>query len=362
MRTIVLFMSLVCAACGATAGATVDGSLVGAWQMTGTTMTSSMQKSGAFFMRIEPDGTYALVSSGGPEFVVDAGRFTAASGGGYVRRMATGLEDRGSYERSGTQLRFRSAYGELAGTPARAGDGEPGLTRVATLSRIPPRNHVSQWTARAALVAELWQRDARLEYVSMTGFDARGLLTPDSSVTIGFYSRALDRFLLVSPARNGSGVPVVFTAPRSGQGLGPRGIPLPITDLALLVERQRAAGQPATYAAADLRFVSNGAAPPRLLWMARLQSGAGLDRHCLDVATARAVDCRAVAGDPRAELAALEQRAAAAWRAMQSRLDAGDASSGDFSYVPQTDFERCDGRGGSHNGVGCFASDGSEIR
>ena len=362
MRAILLLSSLFAAGCGASAGVDpLDTGLVGVWQARGTVMTASMQRTGTFLLRIASDGTYALVSTGGPDFVADTGRFTQARAGGYVRQMPTGLEDRGQYSLTPERLRFTSIYGELEATRAPSGAGEPGLTRLATMARIPVRNHVSHWTARAAQYAALWQRDARLEYVSLTGFDERGLLKTDTSVTIGFYSPSQDRFLLLSPAPGGRSSMVLSTMPRGDRAVGSRAIPLPIVDLAILANRQRQAGQRARYSAADLRFVSQGGAS-RLLWVARLEVSNGLDRHCLDVARAEVVDCRAVAGDPRADLAQLEQRAAAAWASMQSRLGAGDTSSGDFSYVPPTDFERCGLRGGSHNGVGCFATDGAEIR
>ncbi len=356
-----LFAVVACGAGARGAGGPVDRALVGAWRGSGTVMTASVQRSGSFVLRIAEDGAYVLVSSDGPDFVVDTGHFTEGRAGGYVRRMSSGLEDRGRYEVEGDRLRFTSVYGELKATRAATGEGEPGLTRVATLARLPTRNHISQWTARAAQYAQLWQADARLEYVSLAGFDDRGLLLPQTSATIGFYSPSVDGFLLLSP-RGDTGAMVMSTSPRGGREVGPRAIPVPIIDLAMLVNRQRAAGQAVRYSTATLRFVTTGGAPPRLLWMAATADSTGLDRHCLDAATGEVVDCRRVAGDPRADLEALERRAVAAWTAMQQRLSAGDASSGDFSYVPPSDFERCGLRGGSHNGVGCFGGDGAEIR
>jgi len=363
MRVLLILASLLVSGCVARGGAAgVDPGLVGTWQANGTVMTGSMQRSGAFLLRVREEGDYVLASSGATAFVIDTGRFTQAGGGAYVRRMQTGLEDRGTYEVSAGGLRVTSMYGQFTASRAAAGVGEPDLTRIATLALMPPRNHISQWTARAAQYAGIWKRDARLEYVSMAGFDDRGLLGPETSATIGFYSPSVDQFLLLSPAPGGTGAMVVSTSPRGGRAVGPRGIPVPIIDLAMLVNRQRAAGRPVRYAAADLRFVAEGGAAPRLLWMARTAGSTGLDRDCLDAATGEVVDCRRVAGDPRADLEALERRAVAAWAAMQQRWATGDTSSGDFSYVPPSDFERCGLRGGSHNGVGCFGSDGSEIR
>lgn len=343
------------------ASAAIEPGLVGTWQATGTTMTSSMQRTGSFLLRIESDGRYLLVSQGDTDFVVDSGKYAQARDGGYVRTAATGLEDRGRYELRGDRLRFTSFYGELTARRAAARAGEPMLTRVATLQRIPPRNQIAHWTSRAAQYAELWSPDARLEYVSMTGFDGRGLLTPTSSATIGFYSPARGRLLLLSPMQNGTGLTMSIGMPGAYQAAA-RGIPVPIVDFAMLVNRQRAGGVNARYATADLRWYGEGRAPPRLLWLARLASGTGFERHCLDAATVEIVDCRRNAGDPEADLAALEKRARAAWAAMQQRWSSGDASSGDLSYVPQSDFDRCGARGGSFNGVGCYESSGTEIR
>lgn len=343
------------------ASAAIDPGLVGTWQATGTTMTSSMQRTGSFLLRIDRDGRYLLVSQGDTDFVVDSGKYAEARGGAYVRAAASGLEDRGRYALRGDELRFTSFYGELTARRAPAGAGEPTLTRVATLQRIPPRNQIAHWTSRAAQYAELWSPDARLEYVSMTGFDERGLLTPTSSATIAFYSPARGRLLLLSPMQNGAGL-TMSPAARGSYQPAARGIPVPIVDFAMLVNRQRDAGVGARYATADLRWYAEGRAPPSLMWLARLTSGAGFDRHCLDAATVEIVDCRRNAGDPEAELAALEKRAKAAWAAMQQRWSSGDSSSGDLSFVPQSDFDRCGARGGSFNGVGCYESSGAEIR
>jgi hypothetical protein len=359
-----LLMSAACllAGCSGTVGAgAIDPAFVGTWQARGTVMTSSMQRTGTFALRIERDGTYLLASQGGSEFVVDSGRYSTARDGGYVRTTASGLEDRGTYVRSGGGFRLRSFYGELAASPAAPGSGGPAFTRLATLLRVPPRNHVSHWVSRAAQYAQLWQADARLDTVSMTDFDDRGLLKPTSMVTISFYSPSHDTFLLLSPTRSGTGAMTMSVAPRAGRAVAARGIPVPVVDFAMLVNRQRDAGVSARYATADLRYYGEGGAP-RLLWLARTQGGAGFERHCLDAATVAVVDCRRFAGDPEKELAALQRRAAAAWAAMQQRWSSGDSSSGDLSYLPPSDFDRCGSRGGSFNGVGCYDSIGSEIR
>lgn len=343
------------------AGAALEPGLVGTWRASGTTMTGSMQRTGSFLLRIEHDGRYVLVSQGGTDFVVDSGRYVEARGGGYVRAAASGLEDRGRYALRGDELRFTSFYGELTARRAPADAGEPMLTRVATLLRIPTRNQIAHWTSRAAQYAELWAPDARLEYVSMSGFDERGLLSPTSTASIGFYSPARGRLLLLSPMRNGAGMTMSLGSSGSFQPAA-RGIPVPIVDFAMLVNRQRDAGVSARYAAAKLGWYGEGRAPPRLLWLATLDRGAGFERHCLDAATVQIVDCRRYAGDPEAELAALEKRARAAWAEMQQRWSSGDSSSGNLSYVPPSDFDRCGARGGSFNGVGCYESSGAEIR
>ncbi len=358
-----LILSLaITAGCGNDTTDGVDSDLIGTWQASGTMMTGSMHRSGDFLLRIETDGAYLLLSQGGTDFVIDAGRFSETPDGSYVRKTSTGLEDRGTWEIQGDALHLHSLYGELTARRADPATGEPDLTRLTTLLRIPPRNHISHWVSRAAQYAVLWQPDARLEYVSMLGFDERGLLLPTTSATIAFYSPERDLLLLLSPTATASGAMTMAVVPRGSRPVSPRGIPVPVMDFALLVNRHFDAGQRERYATADLRWFAEGAGPPRLLWLAALEGRGGFDRHCLDAITATVVDCRQHAGDHYAEFAALEERAEAAWATLQQRWAAGDASSGDLSYTPQSDFERCSGRGGSHNGVGCFFSSGEEIR
>jgi hypothetical protein len=357
-----LWLAGLLAAAATSAAAAIDPMLVGTWDARGTVMTSSMQKSGAFLLRIGADGRYLLVSSGDGDFVADTGRFASASAGGYVRVTATGLEDRGSYARAAGGLTLRSFYGEFAARPAPAGAGEPALTRLATLLRVAPGADVAGWVARGAQYAELWARDARLEYVSVTEPDADGRLGPRSTATVGFYSPLRNRFLTLSPTRTGSGAMVAFTAPRSGQILGPRGIPVPIVDLATLVRQMRKGGFAGRYATADLRFYGDTPSKSRLLWLARLEGGAGLRRHCLDAARGAVVDCNRFAGDPAAELDALGRRATAAWAAMQRRWSSGDASATSMELPPPSSFDQCGMMGGTmRDGTTCIGGGGDRL-
>lgn len=355
-------MLLLLAGATTASPAAIDPMLVGTWDAQGMVMTSSMQKSGAFLLRIGADGRYLLVSRGDGDFVADTGRFFSAKAGGYVRVTATGLEDRGSYSRSTAGLALRSFYGELAAKPAPAGAGEPALTRLATLLRIAPGTDVAGWVARGAQYAELWARDARLEYVSITEPDADGRLGPRSTATVGFYSPQRNRFLTLSPARSGGGTMIAFTAPRSGQVLGPRGIPVPIVDLSTLVRETRKAGFTGRYATADLRFYGDAPSTSRVLWLARIQGGAGLQRHCLDAARGTVADCNRFAGDPAAELDALGRRAAAAWAAMQRRWSRGDTNAASMELPPPGSFDQCGMMGGTmRDGTTCIGAGGDRL-
>ena len=338
----------------------IDSDLVGTWRGEGTVMTSSMQKNGRYLLRIEPDGHFLLVVRSANDFAVDSGRFDAASRGGFVRRLSTGLEDRGTYRIDGGTLQFSSTFATWSAQRSHDPADETALRLLAVLERTPVRPRISDWVVRARANALLWQPDAALEYVSLAGLGEDGLLRPDTTATIGFYSKRTDQFLLLSPTRTGGGALTSSVAARAGRQLGPRPIPVPIRDVDELVKGERARGFRGAYGDVQLRFFGDSPAKARVLWMATVSNSPRFERHCLDVAAGTLTDCRPLAGDPEKDYRELEARAAAAWAAMQRQSAGGSVDSSSLE-MPRSDYERCNGAGGTYNGSECFNSYGEKV-
>lgn len=337
----------------------IDSALVGTWQGEGTVMTSSMQKSGRYVLRIEPDGRFLLVVRSARDFAVDSGRFETASRGAFVRRLSTGLEDRGTYRLQGGSVQFTSFYATWGAQRSAAAVDESALRLLAVLERTPVRPRISDWVVRARANALAWQPDAALEYVSIAGLGDDGLLRPETMTTIAFYSRRADQFLLLSPTRTGGGALTSSVAPRAGRKLGPRPIPVPIRDVELLVKGERARGFKGRYGDVQLRFFGDDPRSSRVLWLAAVRNSPRFERHCLDVAAGALTDCRPLAGDPEKDYRELEARAAAAWAALTRQASAGSASSS--LELPQSDFDRCSGLGGNYRGASCYDNQGERM-
>ncbi|MFO1425460.1 MAG: hypothetical protein U1F11_00495 [Steroidobacteraceae bacterium] len=338
----------------------IDSDLVGTWRGEGTVMTSSMQKNGRYLLRIEPDGHFLLVVRSASDFAVDSGRFEAASRGGFVRRLSTGLEDRGTYRVQGDALQFTSIFASWSAQRSREPADEASLQLLAVLERTPVRPRVSDWVARARASALLWQPDAALEYVSLAGLGDDGLLRPDTTTTIGFYSKRTDQFLLLSPTRTGGGA---LTSSVAAVRAGSSGRDRSRCRSAMSTNWSRASGRGASgapMATMQLRFFGDSPAKARVLWMATVSNSPRFERHCLDVAAGTLTDCRPLAGDPEKDYRELEARAAAAWAAMQRQSAGGSVDSSSLE-MPRSDYERCNGAGGTYNGSECFNSYGEKV-
>jgi hypothetical protein len=339
----------------------IDSALVGTWQGEGAVMTSSMQKTGRYLLRIEPDGRFVLLLRSPTDFAVDSGRFESASRGGFVRKLSTGLEDRGTYRVNGDGLQFSSFYATWSARRANDPRGEAQLNLLATLERTPVRPRISDWVARSRASAQLWQPDAELQYVSISGLGDDGLLRPDTQASIGWYSRRTDQYLVLAPTRTGRGSLTSFVTPRSGRALNPRAIPVPIRDVDLLVKGQRARGFRGGYGAIELRSYGPSPAQSRVMWLATVRNSLRFERHCWDVESAQITDCRPLAGDPEKDYRELEARAAAAWAAL-NRQAAGGSVDGAALELPPSDYDRCGGAGGRMGeGSRCYNASGDVI-
>lgn len=358
---LVLCITVAVAGCSDAASGPVDPALAGTWRATGTLFTSSMSKTGEFRLRILRDGRYALVSSPGAEFVIDGGRFGKLSGDSYLRRTATGVEDRGSVARAGEGWRLAGTFGAIELQPAAADAAQDAaLDRVATLFSLQGLNSVGAWTARAQQAALLWRADARLTNVVVLDFDADGALQPNSSLNLHFYSPSANRVLLLSPPR--VELPALVASEYAPHESTPtRGIPVPIRDLQTLVRAARAAGEQEPLVNANLRFFDESGRGAKLLWMAHVSGS--MRRWCLTGTSGEMVDCRQWAGDPEAELEALAQRAAAGWRRLQQIWNPAPAAASSVDLtLPPSDFDRCSGAGGRMDGADCYNYYGERIR
>lgn len=339
----------------------IDSALVGTWQGDGPVMTSSMLKTGRFLLRIEADGRFVLVLRAPQDFAVDSGRFESASGGGFVRKLGTGLEDRGTYRVDGNGLRFSSVFATWSVRRSTDPRDAASLAMVSVLERTPVRPRISDWVARSRASAQLWQADAQLQYVSITGLGDDGSLKPDTMTSIGWYSPKLDQFLLLSPTRAGGGTLTSLTVPRNGRALNARPIPVPIRDVDLLVKGQRARGFKGQYGAIELRSFGDSPAKSRVMWLATVRNSPRFERHCWDVEAGQLTDCRPLAGDPEKDYRELEARAAAAWAALARQAAGGSVSESSFE-APRSDYDRCSGAGGSMGqGSQCYNTSGDVI-
>lgn len=325
-RTLLTWLGILMlmSGCSQATSASVDADFARTWRATGTLMTSSMVKSGEFRLRIRPDGRYALVSLPGREFVIDGGRFERLGGGSFLRRAATGNEERGNVTRVGDGFRLAGTFGSLdlqLAAPDAAQDAA--LDRVATVLALDGLRSVSGWTARAMQLALMWRGDAQLVSVSVLDFDDAGALTPRSGITLRFYSRSADRLLVLSPIRMELAAFATLESPRD-RSTPTRGIPVPIRDLQELVQAVRRTGSAARLVNARLQFFDESGQGAQLLWMTDVSGS--MQRWCLSGTRGELVDCRRWAGDPEADYRALAQRAAAGWRALQQRW--GTASGG----------------------------------
>lgn len=339
----------------------IDSALVGTWQGQGAVMTSSMQKTGRYLLRIEPDGRFVLLLRSPADFAVDSGRFESASRGGFVRKLATGLEDRGTYRVSGTSVQFSSVYATWGAQRASDPVGETQLKLLAALELTPVRPRISDWVARSRASAQLWQPDAELQYVAISGLGDDGLLRPDTQASIGWYSRRTDQYLVLSPTRTGRGALTSFITPRNGRALNARAIPVPIRDVDLLVKGQRARGFKGGYGAIELRSYGSSPAQSRVMWLATVRNSPRFERHCWDVEAAQITDCRPLAGDPEKDYRQLEARAAAAWAALNRQATGGRVDDAALE-LPPSDYDRCGGAGGKMgDGSRCYNASGDVI-
>lgn len=341
--------------------AAIDSALVGTWQGEGPVMTSSMLKTGRYLLRIETDGRFVLLLRSPTEFAVDSGRFESASSGGFVRKLSTGLEDRGTYRVGAGRVQFSSMFATWNAQQVRDPQAEAQLQLLAVLERTPVRPRISDWVSRSRASALLWQPDAELQYVSISGLGDDGLLRPDTATSIGWYSRRTDQYLVLSPTRSGGGALTSFVTPRNGRALHARAIPVPIRDVDLLVKGQRARGFKGQYGAIELRSYGDTPAQARVMWLAAVRNSPRFERHCWDVEAARITDCRPLAGDPEKDYRELERQAAAAWAAIQRQAAGGSVDNATLS-PPPTPYERCGGAGGTMGqGNNCYNSSGDVI-
>ncbi|MGC4028694.1 MAG: hypothetical protein QM696_07480 [Steroidobacteraceae bacterium] len=347
-----IWSCLLLVACGGSSGTfgSIDSSLVGTWQGEGSLMTSSMAKQGRYLLRIERDGSFVLAVRSDNDFALDTGRFDSASGGGFVRHLASGLEERGTYRIANGTLSVQSIFASWSAHPA-GKDENATLDAVVAVSRVPAQPRISDRVTRAAAIARLWQPDAGLEYVSLTGLGEDGLLLPDTQATIGFYSRRTRQFLTLSPLRSGAGFSM-FVAARTNQELGPRAIPVPIRDVQWLIQGERNRGFKGRYGAIQLRFFGDSPRQARALWLAQVGNSDHFVRHCWDLAADQITDCRPLAGDPDKDYAELEAKAAAAMAAMMQSASGGGSNTS--FEIPQDDLTRCYGAGGNPAGNACI--------
>lgn len=331
-----------------------DKALQGTWDGTGQVATSAMAKTGMFKLRIDPAGFYLQVFRGPEDFVVDWGDLYADKGE-YWRKTTTGLEDRGGYASQDDGFSFTGTWSRFTVKPA-ADQDEATFKRLVALMRVKPTTRVSDWTMRAAELATLWQADAGLDSITFGKPTPEGLIGPQSSLSIAFYSRGQDQILTMAPTKGGG--LVSFVTPRRGRVLGPRPIPVPVADLSRFYERAQAAGLKDRYASATLRFFGEPVDKARVLWLVSTEASGGTVRRCLDVAADRLTDCRPLAGDPVADFNALARRAAAAQQRLRQQWAQGTVGA-DFS-LPMSIHERCSAMGATIGpGGGCVGSGGS---
>lgn len=358
MRAFLLALAIALAgSAGAGAQTSPDKALVGTWDGTGQVATSAMAKTGAFKLQIDPAGFYLQVFRGPQDFVVDWGDLYADKGE-YWRKTTTGLEDRGGYASLGDGFSFTGTWSRFTVKPAADRD-EATFNRLATLMRVKPTTMVSDWAMRAAELAAVWQADAGLDSITFGKPTPEGLIGPQSSVSIAFYSRGQDQILTMAPTKGGG--LVSFVSARQGRALGPRPIPVPIADPQLLFQAVRAAGHKDRYTNATLQFFGDTPAKARVLWMAATDAGRGWTRRCLDIAVAKLTDCRPLAGDPVADFNALAKRAAAAQQRLQQQWAQGTV--GPDLSLPKTDADKCLAAGATIGpGGGCIGSGGNYFK
>ncbi|MBL8706976.1 MAG: hypothetical protein JNM30_19135 [Rhodospirillales bacterium] len=331
-----------------------DKALQGTWDGTGQVATAAMAKTGTFKLRIDPAGFYLQVFRGPQDFVVDWGDLYADKGE-YWRKTTTGLEDRGGYASEGDGFSFTGTWSRFTVKPA-GDEDETTFKRLATLMRVKPTTRVSDWTMRAAELATLWQADAGLDSITFGKPTPEGLIGPQSSLSIGFYSRSQDQILTMAPTKGGG--LVSFVSPRQGRAMGPRPIPVPVADLSRFYERAHAAGLKDRYTNATLRFFGEPADKARVLWLVSTEASGGMTRRCLDVAADKLTDCRPLAGDPVADFNALARRAAAAQQRLRQQWSQG--SVGPDLSLPMSIHERCSVMGATIGpGGGCVGSGGN---
>jgi hypothetical protein len=335
---------------------TVDRALVGTWEGSGTILTSSMRKSGSFTVRIESNGQYILVLRAVDDFAIDWGPWTTTPGK-FARNDSTGMEDQGTYRRIGDVFLFSSIFGTFELRAARDKQ-EAVFQRLGNLMRIAPTPAISDWTARAAAWAAMWQADAGLDQIEASGLSNDGTMTPHSDVSITFFSRAVGRFLLLSPSLSGAITSAI--APRGSRAPAPRPIPVPIADVSEMLRDARAGGFKGRYTSAVLKFQGDQPEQARPQWAAIVTGGGGFNRQCFDLATDRLSECGATAGDAGKDYDALAARAAAAWSWIQQQWAQGGAQSSTWS-LESSELARCRASSGTYKAGACAGSDGARI-
>lgn len=350
---------LVAAGCGtglaAEPAGPVDRALVGTWDGSGTILTSSLRKSGSFTLRIEPDGRYILVLRAIDDFAIDWGPWTTSQDK-FARTDSTGMEDQGTYRRIGEVFLVTSIFGTFELRPAR--DKQDALFQgLGNLMRIPPTPAISDWTARAAAWAMLWQSDAALDQVEASRLAENATLAPYSELGMTFYSAAVGRFLQLSPSQNGTLTSAI--GPRGARAPAPRPIPVPIVDLSEMLRDARAAGFTGRYTSAVLRVFGETPEQSRPQWSANV-AGGGLGRQCFDLAARLLTDCAPPADDAARDYAALSARATQAWQWIQAQWAQGLTEGSTWS-LEASETARCKAEGGTYRDAACSAADGRRI-
>ncbi len=323
---VVLAMGTLAAACGHSdtprlSQGALDPDLIGTWAAEDSRFTATGYIKGHVVMQVWPKGQYVSIFKGDGGFTLEPG-WLAAKGGAWKLRPIVGGETIASYSVNGDTLTLSSPHASPVTWHRTTPDAR--LERVEAMLKTPATPTASDWALRGLQWARMWEADAELFAVSVQDPTPAGYVGHQSQLFLDYHSARAHSRLSVSPGPVGTVITGVFPGDKGlGGALDP--MPVPILDLADIVNAARLVKVKSHYVNAMLSVERTGAAGNRLVW-SMTPVDPRLGQHvCFDVPRAQFFDCRTIYGDQAADYERLAARAAAAFQSLMHR---GYAASG----------------------------------